>query len=147
MCGECRRLAARSRQRIRHGCGKHHAGRRLRSSLEISGQQDAGFDATPVIADGVIYIGDSNGTFHAVKLADGKRVWTKDFADGRRFRGRHAMERVGFMLATVNSMVQCLAASDGKENGRRSWKARSTRDRRRMATMCCSPVRPAHFPG
>ena len=43
--------------------------------------KDAGFDATPVIADGVIYIGDSAGTFHAVMLADGKRAWTKDFAD------------------------------------------------------------------
>src|SRR6187402_399589 len=43
--------------------------------------KDAGFDATPIIAGGVIYIGDSSGTFHAVRLADGKSVWTKDFTD------------------------------------------------------------------
>src|SRR3954465_9385578 len=43
--------------------------------------KDAGFDATPIIADGMIYIGDSGGTFHAVRLADGKRIWSKDFAD------------------------------------------------------------------
>src|SRR5215212_2618963 len=43
--------------------------------------KDAGFDATPVISNGVIYIGDSAGTFHAVRMADGKQVWSKDFAD------------------------------------------------------------------
>src|SRR5690242_19557118 len=45
---------------------------------KYSAAKDAGFDATPVIAGGVIYIGDSAGTFHAVRLADGTRVWTKD---------------------------------------------------------------------
>src|SRR5262245_38134524 len=43
--------------------------------------KDAGLDATPVVAGGVIYVGDSAGTFHAVRLADGSRVWTKEFAD------------------------------------------------------------------
>src|SRR5689334_21130631 len=51
------------------------------SAGKSSTAKDAGFDATPVIADGVIYIGDSAGTFHADRLADGQRVWTKDFAD------------------------------------------------------------------
>ena len=36
--------------------------------------KDAGFDATPVVADGVIYVGDNAGTFHAVRLADGNKV-------------------------------------------------------------------------
>src|SRR4051812_10980486 len=57
----------------------------LPDTLEVlwksSAGKDAGFDATAVVADGVIYVGDSAGTFHAVRLADGKRVWTKDFAD------------------------------------------------------------------
>ena len=34
------------------------------------------FDATPVIADGTIYIGDLDGTFHALALADGATRWT-----------------------------------------------------------------------
>src|SRR5438874_3352723 len=37
--------------------------------------KDAGFDATAIVARGVIYIGDSAGTFHAVRLADGSQIW------------------------------------------------------------------------
>ena len=39
------------------------------------------FGAVPVIADGVVYVGDLDGTFHAVSLADGGDRWsftTKD---------------------------------------------------------------------
>jgi outer membrane protein assembly factor BamB len=77
--------------------------------------KDAGFDATPVVAGGVIYIGDSAGTFHAVQLADGKRVWTKDFADGG-FAAGAAIEKGLIYVGDVNGIVRCLAASDGKEN-------------------------------
>jgi outer membrane protein assembly factor BamB len=34
------------------------------------------FAAVPVIADGVIYVGDLDGTFHAIELATGKTMWT-----------------------------------------------------------------------
>jgi outer membrane protein assembly factor BamB len=77
--------------------------------------KDAGFDATPVIADGVIYIGDSAGTFHAVKLADGKRVWTKEFADSG-FAAGAAIEKGRIYVGDVNGIVRSLAANDGKEN-------------------------------
>ena len=33
----------------------------------------------------LIYVGDSEGTLHAVKLADGKPVWTKKFDDSGGF--------------------------------------------------------------
>src|SRR4051794_39311460 len=39
--------------------------------------KDAAFDATAVVAAGVIYIGDSAGTFHAVRL-DGTSIWKKE---------------------------------------------------------------------
>ena len=35
------------------------------------------FEATPVIADGVCYIGDLDGTLHAINLADGTLKWQK----------------------------------------------------------------------
>jgi outer membrane protein assembly factor BamB len=34
------------------------------------------FGAVPVIADGVVYVGDLDGTFHAVSLADGTDRWS-----------------------------------------------------------------------
>jgi outer membrane protein assembly factor BamB len=77
--------------------------------------KDAGFDATPVIADGLIYIGDSAGTFHAVRLADGKPAWTKEFVDGG-FAAGAAIEKGLIYIGDVNGDARCLAATDGKEN-------------------------------
>lgn len=76
--------------------------------------KDAAFDATPVIADGMIYIGDSAGTFHTVQLTDGKRVWTRDFADSG-FAAGAAIEKSRIYVGDVNGIVRCLAANNGKE--------------------------------
>jgi outer membrane protein assembly factor BamB len=37
---------------------------------------DTGFEATPVIADGVCFIGDLDGGFHALRLDSGETVWS-----------------------------------------------------------------------
>src|SRR4051794_2535864 len=76
--------------------------------------KDAGFDATAVVAGGVIYVGDSAGTFHAVRLADGKPVWTKPFGDSG-FAAGAAIEKGLIYVGDVNGIVRCLAAADGKE--------------------------------
>jgi outer membrane protein assembly factor BamB len=40
------------------------------------------FDGTPVIADGVVYLGDMDGTVYAWKLADGTEIWKRKFESG-----------------------------------------------------------------
>src|SRR5262245_4720153 len=40
------------------------------------------FDGTPVIADGVVYLGDMDGTVYAWKLADGEKIWARKFESG-----------------------------------------------------------------
>jgi hypothetical protein len=40
------------------------------------GFEKTAFGAVPVIADGVIYLGDLDGTFHALALADGATLWS-----------------------------------------------------------------------
>src|SRR5262245_7396835 len=40
------------------------------------------FDGTPVIADGVVYLGDMDGVVYAWKLADGTEIWTRKFESG-----------------------------------------------------------------
>jgi len=40
------------------------------------------FDATPVIADGVVYLGDMDGKVYAWKLADGTEIWTYKVESG-----------------------------------------------------------------
>ena len=42
---------------------------------------ESGFEATAVIADGKIYVGDFDGTFYVLNLADGSLVWKKKFQD------------------------------------------------------------------
>jgi outer membrane protein assembly factor BamB len=76
--------------------------------------KDSGFDATAVIADGVVYIGDNAGVFHAVKLEDGSEVWRKEFPDDG-FSAGAAVEKSRVYVGDMNGMVYCFATSDGKE--------------------------------
>jgi outer membrane protein assembly factor BamB len=75
---------------------------------------DAGFDATAIVVDGIIYIGDNMGTFHAVRLADGTPVWTKQFEDGS-FAAGAAFDNGRLYVGDLNGIVRCLAAKDGEE--------------------------------
>lgn len=81
---------------------------------KFSAGKDAGFDATPVVADGVVYLGDNAGTFHALKLADGTEVWKKAFADTG-FGAGAAVEAGKIYVGDMNGVIYCLAADDGKE--------------------------------
>jgi outer membrane protein assembly factor BamB len=76
--------------------------------------KDAGFDATPIVAGGVVYVGDSAGTFHAVRIADGKPVWTKTFPDSG-FMAGGAFDNERIYVGDVNGMVRCLSAAAGEE--------------------------------
>ena len=42
---------------------------------------ESGFEATAVIANGKVYVGDFDGTFYALHLADGSLIWKKKFED------------------------------------------------------------------
>ncbi len=81
---------------------------------KYSADKDAGFDATAVIADGVIYLGDNAGTFHAVRLADGTKLWKKVFADSG-FGAGAAVENGRLYVGDMNGAMYCLATADGKE--------------------------------
>ena len=90
----------------------------LPNQLEVvwtfSTSKDAGFDATAVVADGVIYVGDSAGTFYALRVADGKPVWTKKFKDSGFLAGA-AIDKGSIFVGDDDGIVRCLAASDGSE--------------------------------
>ena len=44
--------------------------------------KDGAFDSTAAIADGVVYIGDLDGTLYAIDLVSGKEIWKQKFAAG-----------------------------------------------------------------
>jgi outer membrane protein assembly factor BamB len=75
---------------------------------------DSAFDATPVIAGGTIYIGDSDGTIDAVRLADGTAAWTKKLGDAGFLAGA-AWDQGRLYVGDSNGVVRCLSADDGSE--------------------------------
>jgi outer membrane protein assembly factor BamB len=76
--------------------------------------KDAGFDATAVVAGGIVYVGDNSGTFHAVRLADGQPVWTKSFEDTG-FGAGAAVGKDRLYVGDLNGLVRCLTTADGTE--------------------------------
>ena len=78
--------------------------------------ENAGFDATAVVADGIVYVGDTEGTVHAIRLADGKSVWTKQFKDSS-FGAAAAIDQQNGRLyvGDLYGFVRCLAIADGTE--------------------------------
>lgn len=81
---------------------------------KYSASDEAGFDATPVVLNGIVYIGDSAGSVHAVQLADGTALWTKQFADAS-FAAGAAVENERLYIGDVNGVVRCLATANGEE--------------------------------
>ena len=80
---------------------------------KYSAGNDAGFDATAVISDGIVYVGDNAGMFQAIQLADGKRVWVKEFADSG-FSAGAAVESGRLYVGDMNGAIYCLSTADGE---------------------------------
>ena len=71
------------------------------------------FDATPVIVDGVVYVGDVDGVFYALRLSDGDELWTFEAEIG--FTAAAGV-RDGLVFAgNIDGMFYCLDAETGKK--------------------------------
>lgn len=70
------------------------------------------FAATASIVDGTVYIGDVDGTFHAVKLADGTPQWKRKF-DNIGFIAGSAVVDGRIYCVDYDGVVHCLAVADG----------------------------------
>lgn len=75
--------------------------------------EDSGFEATPVVSDGKVYIGDFDGTFYALHLDNGKPVWKKSFKDSG-FISSAAVVDGKVYVGDFNGIFRCLNAVDGK---------------------------------
>ncbi|TWT33617.1 Outer membrane protein assembly factor BamB precursor [Posidoniimonas corsicana] len=71
-------------------------------------------EVTPVTAGGVAYLGDAGGTFYAVKLADGSKLWSQEFEDAI-FIAAAAVEGERVVVADLDGIVRCLSTKDGGE--------------------------------
>lgn len=80
---------------------------------------DSAIEATPVIAGGVVYVGDTEGGFHAVNLATGEAVWSKKFANAI-FTSAAAVANNKVFFADIDGIIRCLSTVDGSEHWQRS---------------------------
>jgi outer membrane protein assembly factor BamB len=74
---------------------------------------ESAFEATAAIADGIVYVGDVDGMFHAVKLADGTPAWTRKFEDTGFITGTAVVDGRIYCV-DFNGVVRALNAADGE---------------------------------
>lgn len=75
---------------------------------------DSAFEATAAIIDGVVYVGDVDGTFHAIDLKTGKAVWTRKFEDSGFVSGT-AVVGDGIYCVDFTGMIRRLKRDGGEE--------------------------------
>lgn len=76
--------------------------------------KDAGFEATVVVNNDIVYVGDNNGTFHSVLLDSGKGIWKRSFPDTAFLAGA-AWEDGTLYVGDAYGMVSALSLEDGQE--------------------------------
>ena len=74
----------------------------------------SGFEATAVIADGMVYVGDMDGTFYALHLADGEPVWKRSFENSG-FATAAAVVDGLIYVSDIDGVVRCLRAASGED--------------------------------
>ena len=83
---------------------------------------ESGFEATAIIANGTVYVGDFDGTFYAIALSNGELLWKQTFEESG-FTAAAAFVDGRIFVADFNGVVRCLDAKDGKQIW--SYEARS----------------------
>jgi outer membrane protein assembly factor BamB len=74
-------------------------------------------EATASIVGGVVYVGDIEGTFHALDLATGKEIWKREFPDTGFVSGT-AVVGGSVYCVDYNGILYKLSAADGAEQWR-----------------------------
>lgn len=73
----------------------------------------AGFEGTPVISDGRVFLGDFEGNVQAIDLQSGTLIWKKKFKDG--FVTAAAVHDGHVIIGDYSGQVFCLSATDGEQ--------------------------------
>jgi outer membrane protein assembly factor BamB len=87
----------------------------LPAQLEVLWQfkaEDSFFDATAVIAGGVVYVGDVDRHFYAIDLATGKKLWSFESEIG--FTAAAAVRDGRVFVGDSDGVFYCLSAKDGQ---------------------------------
>ncbi len=74
--------------------------------------EGSSFEATVVVEQGKIYVGDADGTFYAIELATGKKLWSKKFDDAM-FTSAAAVAGERLWVGDLVGKLRCLSTEDG----------------------------------
>lgn len=81
-----------------------------------SENEDAGFEATAIVDNEIVYVGDNYGTFHAVLLDDGKGLWKQPIENSAFLAGAAFNDQSGALyVGDANGTVWALSNEDGHE--------------------------------
>ncbi len=75
---------------------------------------DSGFEATALLVDNRVYLGDFDGTFYCFSLSTGDLHWKQKFKDCG-FTSAAAIAEKKIVVSDFNGFVRCLRTQDGKE--------------------------------
>ena len=75
--------------------------------------EKSGFEGTPVIADGRVFVGDFEGTMHAIELGTGKELWSVKTKDG--FVTAAAVQKGKVVIGDFSGQVYCFDTSTGNQ--------------------------------
>jgi outer membrane protein assembly factor BamB len=74
----------------------------------------AGLEGSVVVKDAIAYVGDVEGTIHAIDLKTGKAVWTKKYGDAG-FLSSAAIDGDRLFIGDFDGALRCVALADGAE--------------------------------
>jgi len=79
--------------------------------------KDGAFEATPVVVDGVAYIGDLDASVYALKIADGSKLWEYegDKKNISGFLGSPAYRDGKIFVGDIDGALHCIDAKTGKQ--------------------------------
>jgi len=75
---------------------------------------DGSFEATAILADGKVFVGDFEGTFYALDLATGDLIWKKTFEESGFSQAAAYVDGL-LVVCDFNGIVRCLRADNGQE--------------------------------
>ncbi len=76
--------------------------------------EESGFEGAALLVDGIVYLGDVDGTFYALRLTDGTVLWKQHF-DETGFLAAAAVVEDRIFVGDFNGVVRALQADSGKE--------------------------------
>ena len=75
--------------------------------------ENSGFEATAVIQQGIIYVGDVDGTFYAIDLMTGQKKWKKTFEDSGFLNAAAIVDDLVY-VTDFDGVLRCLKSDSGE---------------------------------